>query len=488
MKLKVGVLTCLAAGLLVGQAAAVPVQGTVYAAAGEAAATENPSFQTINRMLTEAAIAADIPPEVVKAVAMQESGWRQFLGGAPFRSDDNGYGIMQITNFANYQGKEELIKYNIEENIKAGVEILNSMYNRNDLPKVKNADRHDIESWYFPVMAYNGIKPVNSPLKQATGGINEGAYQEQVFAKIESANYLELGQFQFAVTDFKYDSDSDANIEFLKKEYEVANLHESAYFFKNNAQVVTSAATKLRKTPSTEEKVIDLPQNTALVIKGDFQYDVKSSDNQFVWYPVRTTDNQYSGYVSSAYLKKADAAQPATGANFIDVDTKYQEAVNFLVAMGIKGTSPTTFGTHDLIKRVDAAVILAEAIGMDIESAPASGFTDVPARAVKHVNAMKALGITNGKSATTFGAQDLITRGELAVWIQKAYQLQVPPNDASLPFDDVAKTYAQSVAALVSNHITSGTSATKFGTYDNAKRGDYAIFMYRASVSPAVNE
>jgi hypothetical protein len=482
MKLKVGVLTCLAAGLLVGQAAAVPVQGTVYAAAGEAAATENPSFQTINRMLTEAAIAADIPPEVVKAVAMQESGWKQFLDGAPYRSDDNGYGIMQITNFANYQGKEELIKYNIEENIKAGVAILNSMYNRTDLPKVKNADRHDIESWYFPVMAYNGIKPVNSPLKQATGDRNEGAYQELVFAKIESANYLELGQFQFAVGEFKYDSDSDANIEFLKDEYEVANLHESAYFFKNNAQVVTSAATKLRKTPSTEEKVADLPQNTALVITGDFQYDAKSSDNQFVWYPVKTTDGQ-SGFVSSAYLKNAAPVQPQPpqGSNFSDVDAKYQGAVDYLVAKGIKGTSPTTFGTYEPIKRVDAAVMLAEAAGWDIDGAPASGFTDVPDRAVKHVNAMKFMGITSGKSATTFGAQDFITRGELAVWIKNAFKLEGDPNVASLPFDDVAKQYAPSVAALVNNQITSGTSATKFGTYDKAKRGDYAIFIYRAA-------
>ncbi|MBB6446055.1 S-layer homology domain-containing protein [Bacillus benzoevorans] len=479
MKFKVGVLTCLTAGLLVGQAAAAPVQNPVYAAAGETFVTENPSFQTINRMLTEAAIAADIPPEVVKAVAMQESGWRQFFEGAPYRSDDNGYGIMQITNFANYQGKEELIKYKMEENINAGVEILNGMYDRNDLPKVKNANRHDIESWYFPVMAYNGIKPVNSPLKQATGERNEGAYQEQVFAKIETANDLELGQFPFDAADFQYDPDSDKNIEFQQDEYEAANLHESAYFFKNNAQVVTSTDTKLRKTPSTEVKVIDLPQNTTLIITGDFQYDEKSSDNQFVWYPVKTADKKYSGFVSSAYLKKAEPVQKV---NFTDVDSKYQEAVSYLVAKGIKGKSTAAFGTYEPIKRVDAAVMLAEAAGWDIDSAPDSLFTDVPDRAVKHVNAMKVMGITSGKSKTSFGAQDFITRGELAVWIKNTFKLEGDPNYASLPFDDVAKQYAPSVAALVSNNITSGTSATTFGTYDNAKRGDYAIFIYRAAV------
>nr|WP_295974420.1 S-layer homology domain-containing protein [uncultured Bacillus sp.] len=484
--IKASVITCLAAGLVYGPATFDPDPGTVFAAAGETNVNENPTVQTINRMLTEAAVTADIPPEVVKAVAMKESGWRQFVDGVPYQSADNGYGIMQITNFANYQGKEELIKYDIEENIKAGVEILNSMYDRNDLPKVKDADRHDIESWYFPVMAYNGIKPVNSPLKSATGVRNDGAYQEQVFTLIEEENFLsalELRSFEFSTNDFRYDPASDRNIEFLKDEYEVANLHESAYFFQTGEQVVTSGNTNLRKTASTSQQVKSLAKNTALEITGPFRYDENpESNNTFVWYPVKTADNQYSGFVSSAYLKKAsENTTPSPADNFKDVEKRYQPAIEYLVSKGIKGTSADTFGTYDFIKRVDAAVILAEVIGMDIENAPASGFTDVPGRAVKHVNALKAAGITNGKSATSFGAQDLITRGELAVWIEQAFKLQVDAENAVLPFDDVAKQYAQSVAALVSNGVTNGTSATTFGTYDNAKRGDYAIFMYRAA-------
>ncbi len=485
--IKVGVVTCLAAGLLAGQAVAAPVQGPVYAAAGEEVATDNPSFQIINELLTKAAIEKNIPPEVVKAVAMQESGWQHFKDGAPYQSDDNGYGIMQITNFANYEGEEDSIKNNIEANIAAGVEILDDIYNnRKDLPTVKNADRFDIESWYFPVMAYNGIKPVNSPLKQADGKRNVDAYQEQVFAKIEEANDLELGQFQFDVTDFKYDPDSDKNIEFLKDEYEVANPHKSVYFFKNQEQVVTRVDTRLRETPRTgDNKIIDLPKNTTLVIAGGFQYDENlDSKNQFVWYPVRTADNQY-GFVSSAYLKKAEAGpvlpKPIPETKFSDVNSRYQPAVDYLLTKGITGKSETIFGTDEPIKRVDAAIMLAKAAGWDIESASASGFTDVPARAVKHVNAMKAMEITSGKSATSFGAQDLITRGELAVWIEKAFKLQADPNLAPLLFDDVAPKYGPSVAALVSNEVTSGTSATTFGTYDNAKRGDYALFLYRAA-------
>ena len=59
-----------------------------------------------------------------------------------------------------------------------------------------------------------------------------------------------------------------------------------------------------------------------------------------------------------------------------------------------------TFGTYENIKRVDAAVFVVKALGLDVNTAPASGFTDVPARAVKEVNALKEAGITAGKSTT----------------------------------------------------------------------------------------
>ena len=46
---------------------------------GEIQPNVNPSHQQINCLLTNAAIKAEIPPEVVKAVATQENGdWRQF--------------------------------------------------------------------------------------------------------------------------------------------------------------------------------------------------------------------------------------------------------------------------------------------------------------------------------------------------------------------------------------------------------------------------
>ncbi|WNS81160.1 S-layer homology domain-containing protein [Domibacillus sp. DTU_2020_1001157_1_SI_ALB_TIR_016] len=175
----------------------------------------------------------------------------------------------------------------------------------------------------------------------------------------------------------------------------------------------------------------------------------------------------------------ASAISPFTlAASFTDVEPRYQEAVDFLVSKGINGRADGTFGTHQNIKRVDAAIFVVKALDLDIELAPTSGFTDVPERAAKEVNALKAAGITSGKTKTTFGSSDLITRGELAVWLTKAFELESV--DVELVFTDVAERYINDVKALVYNEITKGTSETTFGTHDKAKRGDFAIFVYKA--------
>ncbi len=181
---------------------------------------------------------------------------------------------------------------------------------------------------------------------------------------------------------------------------------------------------------------------------------------------------------ATATLVAGVLAPAVSAASFTDVPERYQDAVDFVVSKGIQGFSDTQFGTGENIKRVDAAVMVAKVVGLDTENAPAAGFTDVPARAQGAVNALKAAGITSGKSTTSFGAQDLITRGELAIWIDRAFNLE---GSADHNFTDVADRYAEAVEALVANEITQGVSATQFGVTQNAKRGDFAIFLHRAS-------
>ena len=357
--------------------------------------------------------------------------------------------------------------------------MLNDMFDRTDLPKVKDAGRHTLENWYFPIMAYNGIKPTNSPLSQLTNEKNLGAYQEDVFRHMECGNFLDntqLGEFPFTLAGFDYDRDSGQNIKFLEKEYVLEDTHESSYFFNVGDRVaVTEENAKLRKESSTFSDVLmKLAENTTYIVTGDIKYEQNvNSQNQFVFYPVETLDKKKKGYISSAYLTKANAK------TFPDVAVEYQDAVDFLVAKGINGKPDGTFGTHDSITRQDAAIFVAKALNLDTVNAPQAGFTDVNPRAVGAVNALKVEGITRGKTATTFGGGDLITRGELAKWIAVAFDLEAGHSEN--PFTDVEGHYVDAVKALVENEVTLGKTATTFGTKENATRGQFALFVYRAA-------
>lgn len=311
IKIWTGFLTCLLfLSFSYEEASAESTWTSKCSAYGEIKPNQNPTFQHINCLLTNAALEANIPPEVVKAVASTENGnWKQFDDkGQPIISKDNGIGLMQITNQTDYN--QEKLKSDITYNIQAGVEILSKMYNRTDLPKIKDAGPQVIENWYFPVMAYNGTKPVNSPIYKSSGLKNKNAYQEKVFSFIERDSYMndtKLGQFPFSTADFEYDSNSSDNIGFRKMDYTLTDqLYVSAYHFQIGDKVsITEDTVNLRSKPSTSSVPKSISKNSTLIIDGNFLFDQSlTSLNQFVWYPVKTEDQKLAGYISSAYITK----------------------------------------------------------------------------------------------------------------------------------------------------------------------------------------
>ncbi|KIL78622.1 S-layer homology domain-containing protein [Bacillus badius] len=182
--------------------------------------------------------------------------------------------------------------------------------------------------------------------------------------------------------------------------------------------------------------------------------------------------------VSATATIAATAVTPAAAASFTDVTSPYKEAVNYLISKGIASGYPNgEFGIANEIKRVDMAIMLAKALKLNIEKAPSSGFTDVPTRGVKAVNALKAAGLVSGKTTKSFGSDQMMTRGEMALILAKAYKLT---GTADLKFTDVAPRYQSAVKALVAAKITNGQTPTKFGTDVPIRRGEFAIFLYRA--------
>lgn len=174
----------------------------------------------------------------------------------------------------------------------------------------------------------------------------------------------------------------------------------------------------------------------------------------------------------------APAASAASVSDFKDVAAKYQDAVNYLVVNGItQGTSDTTFGTHENVKRGDAAIWLAKALKLDLTNVPASGFSDT-GRYDAAVSALKAEGVLSGKTATTYAPNALLTRGEMAKILANAYDLE---SDAAVPFTDLGPNFGPYIKALYEYEVTQGKTETTFGTSQNITRGDLAIFLKRAA-------
>ncbi|MFJ7731472.1 stalk domain-containing protein [Lysinibacillus sp. NPDC097231] len=278
----------------------------------DSASKVNPNSSTMNCLLTETALSYDVPPEIVKAIAEGESGnWRHFdSNGEVIVTADNGIGIMQITNQAGYN--QDRLKSDIVYNIQAGVETLDKMFKRKDLPSINGGERDVLEHWYFAIMAYNGTKPVNSPIVQATGERNANAYQERILRIIEKLELIDLTELPFLREHFQYDSNSRENIKFSAMNYPFdLPLTKSKYFFKTNQKVsATTTNVKFRTRPSMDSPFSTLREGEIVTITGPFEYEeVSTKKNHFVWYPVKRNDGT-KGYVASSYLNYSASTPP----------------------------------------------------------------------------------------------------------------------------------------------------------------------------------
>lgn len=223
--------------------------------------------------------------------------------------------------------------------------------------------------------------------------------------------------------------------------------------------------------------------NPAVATAANGRIELKSAGTTTVTITYEGFSAQIS--VSSQYPSEPVPAptpvQESDPKQFQDVTSFYAPAVEYLLSRNItQGMTPTEFGVVQPIIRADAAIWLAKELGLNTAAAPASGFSDVPTRAAGAVNALKAAGIIGGKTADRFGSYDSLTRGEIAIILQRAYDLEA--GNTTSDFSDVSDRYASAVNALVAHNITDGISPTRFGVSQNVTRGQLSVFIYRLAV------
>lgn len=310
----------------------------------------NPNYSTMNCLLTETALKYDVPPEIVKAIAEGESGnWRHFdQNGKAIVTADNGIGIMQITNQADYN--QDRLKSDLVYNIQVGVETLDKMFKRKDLPSINGGEGDVLEHWYFAVMAYNGTKPVNSPIVQATNERNANAYQEKIFGIVKKMGLIDLAALRFSSEDFQYDSNSKENIKFSEMNYDFdLPLTKSKHSFEINQKVSATTTVKFRARPTKDSPSMGtISEGEIITITGPFEYDeVTTKTNHFVWYPVKRSDGT-KGYVASSYLDYS-ASTPTPPVTTTPGYSAY--------AKKFADFSTTAWWTDDMIWAIDRGLI-----------------------------------------------------------------------------------------------------------------------------------
>lgn len=184
--------------------------------------------------------------------------------------------------------------------------------------------------------------------------------------------------------------------------------------------------------------------------------------------------------VEASFVEIEDA--PDEGMAFVDVPANayYADAVAWAVENGItSGTSDTTFSPNAACTRAQMVTFLWRAAGSP-KAVGNNPFTDLDASAYYYDAVLWAVseGITSGTSATTFGPNATVTRGQTVTFL---YRASGSPASSGNSFADVAPDayYANAVAWAVSEGITSGTGNNAFSPDADCTRGQIVTFMYR---------
>mgnify|MGYP004627774155 CR=1 FL=1 len=160
----------------------------------------------------------------------------------------------------------------------------------------------------------------------------------------------------------------------------------------------------------------------------------------------------------------------------------FYDAVKWASENGIaSGTSNYTFSPDAVCTRAQTVTFLWRAAGSPMPRYRVSPFTDVNAYDYYYNAVLWAVeqGITTGLTATTFGPDETVTRGQVATFLYRAASAAKP--NTFNPFTDVKATAYNYNAILwaYDNRITTGTSTTTFSPDASCTRAQIVTFLYR---------
>jgi hypothetical protein len=152
--------------------------------------------------------------------------------------------------------------------------------------------------------------------------------------------------------------------------------------------------------------------------------------------------------------------------------------IEFLSSKGIiKGFSDGAFRPDQPVKRVQAAIMITRALGLDTSNRPNPGFQDIKNLDKEAYNAIAAV-VDEGifPKGKTFRPNEALSRADMAVALVKAYDLK---GTYHKPITDVSKELYPYVSALAANGITKIYQDGTFKPNNTVTRAQFSVFFAR---------
>ena len=172
----------------------------------------------------------------------------------------------------------------------------------------------------------------------------------------------------------------------------------------------------------------------------------------------------------------------ALASSYKDVSSTYRfyEEVTYLNEKGIiSGFQEGTFRPDIAVTRAQAAIMIGRALGLD-GTKQNTKFPDVSENSVAsgYIQSAVNAGIIQGFPDGTFKPNQSVTRGQLAIFLSRAFNLQ---ETAKVSFKDVSSTSAAYpyIGKILARGITAGYMDNTYKPDQAVTRGQFSAFMAR---------
>ncbi|MDW0111128.1 S-layer homology domain-containing protein [Sporosarcina aquimarina] len=179
---------------------------------------------------------------------------------------------------------------------------------------------------------------------------------------------------------------------------------------------------------------------------------------------------------SGLVISKVEAAQ------FSDVPSnhRFYNDVQYLTEKGVISPSGSKFGVDQKITREEVAVMVSKAVGLNGKQT-STKFKDVPSSLTSsgYINSAVKAGIIAGFPDGTFRPKEIVTRGQMAIFLSRAFKLT---EEANTNFKDMSPSVSsyKNVRHIVKAGITTGYPDNTYRPNETLSRGQIVAFLSRA--------